>query len=599
LYPDPVRYMISSQSPKNPTVILVGYPNVGKSALFTELTGKYTNVSNYPGTSLDVAEGNFTFKRRRVTLFDSPPVYGFNYESVDANATYQLMQRVEPDVVLHVADAKNLKRDLLITFQLIEMNVPVILVVNMIDEAESRGIRIDLDKLSQLLGIRVVETSVTERRGIPTLLKAIEEVVSTQEKTTITFPRWMTTQEYLKKINIIYPQVFSKLEAKRGTFSIWLENATTHPVYGLFILLIVLALLYEIAGKFGAVVLVDFIRNSIFDKLITPYVVSWVTRIPFPLLAEILIGHYGLYTMGIVYAFAILLPMITVFYFVFGVLEDSGYLPRLTVLTDKLLRLIGLSGKATLTMVLGFGCVTMALLSTKSIESRKERLIAAFLLCLTIPCGAKLSIMMGLFTFLPIQMFFFFIFFMALNTILNGYFASKILAGERSPFMLELPPFRLPQIRNLVKKTVNRLTWLLNDVIPAFLLGTFILFLLDKTAILSKIETLSAPIVSGWLGLPVKMTEVLLMTFFRSEYGAAGLMNIVLSGNLDSIALLVSLVILTLFIPCFASLVVLFKEFGIKFATFAALFIPTYSILMGTLINYVFRHFTIIQELLT
>jgi ferrous iron transport protein B len=186
---------------------------------------------------------------------------------------------------------------------------------------------------------------------------------------------------------------------------------------------------------------------------------------------------------------------------------------------------------------------------------------------------------------------------MSFNMIVNGYLASKIIKGEKSAFMLELSPFRIPQVRNSLKKTFHRLTWLTNEVIPAFLLGTFILFVLDKTAILAKIETLCAPIVSGWLGLPAKMTEVLLMTFFRSEYGAAGLMNIVLSGYLDPIALLVSLVVLTLFIPCFASLVVLFKEFGIKFATFAALFIPTYSVLMGTLINYLFRHFSVIQKL--
>jgi ferrous iron transport protein B len=589
---------MTSETPKNPTVLLIGQPNVGKSALFSELTGEYANISNYPGTSLEVAEGSFTYKRRQFTLFDTPPIYGFTYESVDENSTYQLIQKFEPEVILHVADAKNLKRDLLITLQLIEMHAPVILVLNMIDEAESRGIRIELNKLSQLLGIKVVETSVAERRGMPDLIKAIDEISSTKPETKIIFPLPKPTQHYIRKIETIYSQVVFKEKIRRSSLSIWLENATIHPVYGLFILLIVLALLYELAGKFGSSVLVDFIRNKIFDNLITPYLVSWVNRIPVPFLGEMLVGHYGLYTMGIVYAFAILLPMIAVFYFVFGILEDSGYLPRLTVMTDKLLRLIGLNGKATLPMVLGFGCVTMALLSTKSIESRKERFIAAFLLALTIPCGAKLSIMMGLFTLLPIQTFFFFLLFLTLNMIFNGYLASKVLTGERSAFMLELPPFRLPQLRNLMKKTINRLTWLLTEVIPAFLLGTFILFVLDKTAILSKIETLSAPIVSGGLGLPVKMTEVLLMTFFRSEYGAAGLMNIALSGSLDPIALLVSLVVLTLFIPCFASLVVLFKEFGIKFATFAALFIPTYSILMGTLINYVFRHFTIIQKIL-
>ena len=592
-----IKRQMNSPLPKNPTTLLVGQPNVGKSALFSELTGLYVHVSNYPGTSIEVAEGSFTYKRKQFTIFDTPPVYGFNYQSVDENSTYQLIEKTHPDVVLHVADAKNLKRDLFITLQLIDMNLPVILVLNMIDEAESRGIRIDSARLSQMLGIRVVETSVAERRGIQNLLKAISEVASGHEKAAALLPLQMTPQQYLQKTQGICSQVFFKREAGRGTFLVWLENATTHPLYGLLILLMVLALLYAVAGKFGASVMVDFIRTKIFDALITPVVVSWVNHIPSPFVVEMLTGTYGLYTMGIVYAFAILLPMIAVFYFAFGIMEDSGYLPRLTVMTDRILRLIGLNGKATLPIVLGFGCVTMALLSTKSIESRKERFIAAFLLALTIPCGAKLSIMMGLFTFLPLKTFFFFLFFMGLNMIVNGYLASKIIKGEKSSFMLELPPFRIPHLRNSMKKTFHRLTWLTNEVIPAFLLGTFILFILDKTAILAKIETLCAPLVSGWLGLPVKMTEVLLMTFFRSEYGAAGLMNIVLSGYLDPIALLVSLVVLTLFIPCFASLVVLFKEFGVKFTTFAALFIPTYSVLMGTLINYLFRHFTVIQKL--
>ena len=589
---------MNSESLKNPTVILVGHPNVGKSSLFSELTGIYAHVSNYPGTSLEVAEGTFTHKRKQFTLFDSPPIYGFTHQSVDEDYTYQLMQKINPDVVLHVADTKNLKRDLLTTLQLIEMKAPVILVLNMIDEAESRGIRIDSDKLSQLLGIRVVETSVAERRGISTLRKTIGEVISTRTKTNIFPPPQRDTQEYVNKLNRIYSQVFLKEEIKRGSISIWLENATIHPFYGPFILLAVLTLLYVIAGKVGSVLLVDFIRTQIFDNLITPHVVSWVKYIPSPFLVEMLIGNYGLYTMGIVYAFAILLPMITVFYFAFGILEDSGYLPRLTVMTDRLLRFISLNGMAALSLVLGFGCVTMALLTTKSIGSRKERLIAAFLLALAIPCGAKLSIMVGLFALLPVKMFLFFILFVLLNTIINGYLASKMLTAQRSNFIVELPPFRIPTVANLTKKTANRLSWLITEVLPAFLLGTFVLFILDKTRILYQIEAGGTPIVSGWLGLPAKMVEIFLMAFFRSEYGAAGLMNISLSGGLDTIALLVSLTVLTFFIPCFASIVVLFKEFGARFAFAVAIYTTAYAILQGTFINYLFRHFTIIQKLL-
>lgn len=583
--------------PQIPVILLVGRPNVGKSALFSELTGIYTHIANYPGTSLEAAKGKFTYKKKEYLLYDSPPIYGFTSPSVDEDSTYRLMQEIKPDVILQVADAKNVMPDLLITLQLIEMKAPVILVLNMIDEAESRGIQIDSQKLSNLLGIRVIATSVAERRGISRLRQALSEIEPTPNKMVIEPLPQRSVQTYLRKLNEIYPKVILKKTSKKGKISTWLENATIHPAYGIFILLAVLAIIYEIAGKFGASVLVDFIRIQVFDALLTPVIVSVTKYIPYAIIREMLIGNYGLYTMGIVYAFAILLPMITIFYLVFGILEDSGYLPRLTVLTDKLLRFIGLNGKATLPMVLGFGCVTMAILSTKSIESRKERLIAAYLLCLTIPCGAKLSIMMGLFTFLPLKTFFFFILFLGVNMILNGYLAGKFLKGERSPFIMELPPFRIPQMRYLMKKTLHRLTWLVNEVIPAFLLGTFILFVLDKLGILLKIENFSAPVVSGGLGLPVKMTEVLLMTFFRSEYGAAGLMEITLAGYLDSIALLVSLVVLTLFIPCFASLVVLFKEFGVKFATLIAIFIPSYSLLAGTFLNYLFRHFPIIQKI--
>jgi ferrous iron transport protein B len=252
---------------------------------------------------------------------------------------------------------------------------------------------------------------------------------------------------------------------------------------------------------------------------------------------------------------------------------------------------------AALSLVLGFGCVTMALLTTKSIGSRKERLIAAFLLALAIPCGAKLSIMVGLFALLPIRMFFFFVLFVLINTILNGWLASKMLTGQSSNFIVELPPFRIPTIANLMKKTANRLSWLITEVVPAFLLGTLILFILDKSRILYQIEVIGAPIVSGWLGLPAKMIEIFLMAFFRSEYGAAGLMDISLSGRLDPIALLVSLVVLTFFIPCFASIIVLIKEFGARFATAVAIYTIAYAILQGAIINYLFRHFTVIQRL--
>jgi Fe2+ transport system protein B len=383
-------------------------------------------------------------------------------------------------------------------------------------------------------------------------------------------------------------------DRRDATLSQAVGRTATDPVWGLPILALVLLLAYKVVGVFGAGTAVDFLEHRVFGSM-NARLIGVFDWIGVPLLTAFFVGPYGLVTMGVTYAVAIVLPVVTTFFFVFSVLEDSGYLPRLAVMSNRLLRGMGLNGKAVLPMVLGLGCDTMATLTARIMETRKEKMLITLLLALGIPCSSQLSVIFALMqrtshaaTFVWIAV--------VLGTLLGvGWIAAKVLPGDRSDFLLEMPPIRQPMISNIVSKTMARIEWYLKEAVPLFLLGTALLFVLDTAHLLGVVHRLGEPIVHHALGFPRdgavsdRVSEALLIGFLRRDFGAAGLLDLARAGRLSPADVAVSMVTITLFIPCIANVFMIAKERGWKVAGAMSGFIFPYAIAVGALVRVGFR----------
>jgi ferrous iron transport protein B len=640
-------------------VLLIGNPNVGKSALFGLLTGKYVTVSNYPGTTVEVTYGNALLNKSRTLVIDTPGVNSLVPMSEDEKVTRDMLISDRAGVVVQVADTKNLRRGLLITLQLAEMEVPFILDLNMDDEAKSRGILIDQEKLSHLLGIEVVKTVAIRRSGIDKLLKGIQhprpstvslryddaieggvrdiaallpeanisrrslalmilagdeslkgwlhaniqdhviaDIEKIRQEVQSKFNNslgYLLNQRRIKKADEILSHVLSLNElGKRSSLAFLIGKWSMHPIYGLPILLAVLYGVYQFVGVLGAGFMVNFLEKTVFGEYLNP----WASKIvhfafPFQFLQELLIGNYGLITMALTYAVAIVLPIVGFFFIAFGLLEDSGYLPRLAVMVNKIFKIMGLNGKAVLPMILGLGCATMATLTTRILETKKERLLVTFLLALGIPCSAQLGVVLGMISGVSGLATTIWLGTMLGVLLLVGYLASKVIPGDPSDFVLELPPIRVPQVTNILIKTMARIQWYLKEAVPLFILGTFILFVADKVGALLFIQKMADPIVVGMLGLPSKAAEAFVIGFLRRDYGAAGLFMLAKQNMLDPIQTVVSLVVMTLFVPCIANFFMMVKEQGMKSAVYMAAFIFPFAVAVGAALNWVLRTFQV------
>jgi ferrous iron transport protein B len=344
--------------------------------------------------------------------------------------------------------------------------------------------------------------------------------------------------------------------------------------------------MYWFVGVFGSGTLVGLFEESLFGQIINPWVINLVNGIvPFPLLADFLVGEYGLWTMGMTYAFGLVLPIVTTFFLAFGIMEDSGYLPRLAALSNRAFQSLGLNGKAVLPMVLGLGCVTMATLTTRVLESKRERVLVTLLLALAVPCSAQLGVVMGMLAGISFTAVMIWTLVILLVFLAVGWLAAQLLPGERSLLLVELPPLRLPLVSNVTLKTLARVEWYLKEVVPIFLVGTALMFTLDKTGILTWLMHAGEPLVTGWLGLPPEASAAFLMGFMRRDFGASGLFMMQSQGMLNPVQVLVAMVTITLFVPCIASVLMISKERGWRTALGVVVFIFPLAILVGGLLN--------------
>ena len=281
-------------------------------------------------------------------------------------------------------------------------------------------------------------------------------------------------------------------------------------------------------------------------------------------LGQLFVGEFGLLTMTVTYTFGLLLPLVAGFYFFLAILEDSGYMPRIAALVDRLLTSIGLNGRAIIPMLLGFGCVTMATITTRLLGSKRERIIATFLLGLAIPCSAQLGVIAGLIAPLGFNYFMIYISTIFVVYVLAGTLLNNVLPGKSTDLLIDIPPLRIPRLSNVLQKTYMKSKAFIKEAGPIFAVGALIITVMQETGMLTAIQNSLIPLTEGWLQLPKETATVFIMGVIRRDFGAAGLNSLSLTATQTT----VSLIVITLFVPCIASMMTMFRERNWKEALF-------------------------------
>jgi len=571
-------------------IVLAGNPNCGKSVFFNALTGLYVDVSNYPGTTLEISHGFYG----QDVIIDTPGVYGVSSFNDEEKVARDVI--CEADIVVNIINAVHLERDLFLTQQIIDMGIPVVVALNMVDEAERQGIAVNTKLLSNLLGVPVVPTVAVEKKGLDALKATISQArvghinhqlqaklnplldkVRNQGEALLILEEDPSVEEryglvmrgeregiYLarrERVNEIISRVVEE-SSKNAKLTTLLGRWMVRPITGIPLLLVTLWAMYQIIGVFIAGTVVGVTEGTIMQGLYEPLVRGLVGQViaEKSILGTILIGEFGLLTMAVTYVLGLLLPLVVGFYLMLSFLEDSGYLPRIAALVDRLLTSIGLNGRAVIPIILGFGCVTLATITTRLLGSERERSIAIFLLGLAIPCSAQFGVIAGLLTKVGPDLFILYAGTILMVLVAVGTMLDKVLPGESTHLLIDLPPVRMPRITNVLTKTVKKSYAFVKEAAPLFALGALLISILQVTGALVALQNFLAPLTVGLLKLPKETATAFIMGLVRRDFGAAGLNSL----PLNPVQIVISLIAITLFVPCIATVLVLFKERGWK-----------------------------------
>ncbi|HEC79476.1 MAG TPA: ferrous iron transporter B [candidate division WOR-3 bacterium] len=567
-------------------ILLIGNPNVGKSVIFSRLTGVSVVASNYPGTTVEFCKGCLGSGENKIEVIDVPGTYGLTPTSPAEKVAVKMLEQAikeKESLVINVIDATNLERNLNLTLQLLKKDIPVIIALNLWDEAKHIGITVDIEELQKILGVPIIPTIAITGQGIKELVSRLNEA----KKGTYQYQNKERWHEIGKIINRV-----QTIKHKHHTFGERLSDLTIHPWTGLPIAFIILILLFIIIRNIGEG-LIRYLFEPLFEYLWLPVMTALSDILGGQgIIHDVLIGElidgkidfgqsFGLLTTGLFVPLAAVLPYVIAFYLVLSFLEDSGYLPRLAVLLDKFMHSVGLHGMAIVPMLLGLGCNVPGALGTRVLESKRERFIAATLMAITIPCMAQLAMIFGLIGkygvrgLLPVFFTLFVVWFAA------GILMNIFIKGESPEIFVEIPPYRLPYIKGLIKKVWMRIRWFLQDAIPFVLLGVLIVNFLYSLGIINFLGRLTAPVVTNILGLPIEAVAALVIGFLRKDIAVGMLAPLSLSLK----QLIIASVLLTMYFPCVATFVVLLKELGIIDMFKSAAIMIISALIVGGILN--------------
>jgi ferrous iron transport protein B len=632
-----------------PTVAIVGNVKVGKSTLFQHLCDGRGEEVRLPGSSVTVTMG---------------AVPGTEHEALDAPGTYSLLgadedERLTASLLLSlalgppasgivfVADGKNLKRSLALALQCCELGVPLLVALNMVDEASARGLTIDQARLAAALGTDVCAVIAREGLGIRELrgrlaslatprrlvqyppeiadfLELAEKLLGPavparalalmllvgdpaahdlirelggadmleqllQLAAPLTAP---DPADVAARLAACFSQAAERLvrevqrsEERRPGRAERLGDLCTRPLTGVPIALAAAALMYLFVGRFAAGFVVDHLKGGLLDGRVLP----WLAAHLGPLLPgafvrdAVLDPQLGLVQTGLFLPVGLVVPPLFCFYLLFGALEDSGYLPRLSALLNRALHVVGLNGKGVLPLALGFSCVTMAMLATRTLDSRRERIIASFLLLLGVPCAPLLAVMLIVLGPLPAAAAATVFALLLGQVVTAGVLLSRFLPGRPTPLLLELVPLRLPRPGAVLRRAVQRSACFVREALPLFLVAGLGMFVFARLGGLQILERGCRPLVNGVLGLPAESVQVFLKALVRRETGAAELVT--LRHAFNGLQLVVIVFLMTFAVPCINTVLVLLRERGARVAVPIIGGVMAYALIVGALLS--------------
>jgi ferrous iron transport protein B len=567
-------------------ILLMGNPNVGKSVVFSRLTGVNVIQSNYPGTTVGFTKGHLKIGKNEMDIIDVPGTYSLSPSCKAEEVARDMFFDEKPDLIINVLDVTNLERNLYLTLQILEKNIPTVILLNMWDAAKRKGIHVNLEKLQEIIGLKVIPAVAVTGEGIKDLVNIIDEITLNKNIKLSKIPK-MDDSEKWAFIGEILSEV-QKIEHRHPSLLEKLEDASVKPFSGIIIAIIVLFITMQVIIGIGEF-LINYILDPLYYQYYGPFITSLVQNsIPTGFIHDILIGSgyeyetsFGLLTTGIYVIFAVVLPYILSFYFILGFLEDFGYLPRLAVLLDSIMHKLGLHGYATIPIILGFGCNVPAMLSTRILEGKREKFIATTLIAISIPCMAQTAVIIGLLGKYGIQYIILIygtllILFIVLGSILNF-----LLKGESPEIFFEIPPYRIPHMETLLKKTWMRVKGFLLEALPFVFLGILAINILYLIGVMGALSNLLSPIMSQMLGLPDQAIDALIMGFLRKDLATAMLAPLNLSPN----QLVVACTVLATSFPCIATFVVLIKEIGVKDMLKTVVLMLSVALITGTILN--------------
>jgi len=562
----------------------MGNPNVGKSVVFSRLTEVHVIASNYPGTTVGYTQGSMKLGDKRVEVIDVPGTYTLEPTTEAEEVALRMLD--SGDIVINVVNATNLERNLYLTLQLLERKIPVVVALNMWDDTKHRGIHIDVDKLRQLLGVPIIPTVATTGQGIKELVESIPQATSPDIPHHGREERWAAIGNITDQVQHITHRHHTRLEH--------IADASAKPLGGAALAIGVLA------GSFLAVRaigegLINYVLDPLFNRLWAPVILRLSGSLGEGSLPHhILIGKvtsgevnfiesFGLLTTGLYIPFAVVLPYIIPFYLVLGLLEDTGYLPRLAVLMDTIMHRLGLHGYAIIPTMLGLGCNVPAILATRILESKRERFIAATLISIAIPCAASQAMIFGLVgarggQYVAIVYGTLFAVWLTLGVILN-----RVVKGFSPELLIEIPPYRLPSWRAVLRKLWMRTRGFLREAIPIILGAVAVINILYAFGIFNAVVNFAAPVVTNILGLPKEAVTAIAIGFLRKDVALGMLAPLALTTK----QLIIGSVVLSTFFPCIATFVVLLRELKVTNMLKSVGIMITAALLVGGILNLV------------
>ena len=560
----------------------MGNPNVGKSVIFSRLTGIEVVSANYPGTTVEYTEGRMKLGEQMATLVDAPGVYSLDPTSNVEEVTRQIFAQ-GADVIVNVIDSTNLERNLNLTLQILEWGLPTVVALNLWDVATHKGIEIDTQALEKELGVSVVPTVAVSGQGI---FELVEALALARPPPPMHFDssdqRWARIGEIAAKTQKVlhrHPSIFDKL-----------EDISIKPLTGIPIALLVLYLSFSLVIEVG-----EFLQLKITDPIFLAYsqFISGVveSHISSSLLRDILIGtspellkSFGILTTGLYIPLGVVLPFLIPFYLVLGILEDIGYLPRLSIILDAFMHRIGLHGAAILPCVLGMGCSVPAVLSVRILESPKQRYLAATLMTMAIPCASQSAMIFGMLA--PYGLKYILTVYLTLfcTFVVTGFILHRFIGGESPEIFMEIPPYRMPNPGSLFRKTFIRVREFLKEAVPYIALGMIVMNFFYLSGLMHIIGEALRPVVSGLLGLPSDAATVLIIGFLRKDVGIGMFAPL----DMTPQQLVIASVVLAMYFPCVATFMVMLKELGVSGTLKSVALRLVAALLVGTTLHFLF-----------